>query len=358
MKTEPVIPFSVSFTAGVATACCIRATHAVCIASLAGAFLLLGLSMAVIHGEKALLLGAVFLTGAFSAASRALQSPYFEDVLPLVQGISGTVRSAMDDLTSAIPFADDRTAPLINALLCGDRSGLGRDTVDAFRRSGASHLLALSGLHLGVLATGLGTALEVLGKSRAADYAKRATIIGFSFIYLIACGAGASLQRAFLFITIRQILLGQHSRQLSTAGTLCCALTIQLAADPLSIRSASFQLSYLAMAGITFIFPRLEAFFPDEGRHPGPVRRMWSSMAMSISCQLTTLPVAWLRFHSIPHCFILTNLIALPLCEALVCSAALLAAMSALGWMPAALITVVDTLSRLLLGSIGIISGM
>lgn len=358
MKTEPIIPFSLSFTAGVAAASCIRGGQYSGIAVLCAIFLTAGICLQTRRMEGTLLMVTVFLAGLYSALSRSLPLPPSGSANPPLAHLSISFREGFRSLTSDIPFRDERTAPLINALLCGDRSALSPGMVESFRKSGASHLLALSGLHLGVLATGLGTILNVLGNSRKAQGAKSVIIISFCLLYLAACGAGPSLQRAFLFITIRRILHHDHSRRLSTAGTLCCALTIQLAIDPLSIRSVSFQLSYLAMAGITFILPRLEAFYPDEGRRHDPIRKLWKSMAMSVSCQIPTLPLVWIKFHSIPHCFILTNLISLPLCEILVSSAALLTVMSALGFRPQALITVVDTLSRILLRAIGIISEM
>lgn len=349
MKTEPIIPFSLSFTAGVTVASCINAGYPYCTAALSGVFLLIGISIVVQRGEAFLLLGAVALAGFYSAESRSLSGTFPGDIQSATRGLTLGFREYMRTLTASIPFSDRRTPALIDALLCGDRSALPRGTVEAFRKSGASHLLALSGLHLGVLATGLGAVLEVLGRSRGAQYAKSAIIIAFCLLYLLACGAGPSLQRAFFFIAIRQILSHDRSRRLSPSGTLCLALTIQLTIDPLSIRSASFQLSYLAMAGITFIYPRLEAFYPGGNARPGPIRKVWNNMALSVSCQIATLPVVWIRFHSLPQCFILTNLISLPICEALVASGAALTAMSALGFHPKALITMTDFLSRLLL---------
>ena len=94
-------------------------------------------------------------------------------------------------------------------------------------------------------------------------------------------------------------------------------LLATLLAGAITITSVGFQLSYAAMAGIAFIYPRLKESWPgnpmDDGRMTKAVRWVWNSAAMSISCQITTAPLVWVHFHSFPQHFLLTNLLALPL---------------------------------------------
>ena len=111
--------------------------------------------------------------------------------------------------------------------------------------------------------------------------------------------------------TGRRLLPGRRRR---SVNVFCAALTVQLAVSPTVVGSLGFQLSYLAMLGIVLVFPRLEAWYPD-GRRRDPVRRIWSAVALTLSCQLFTAPLVWVRFHSFPKYFLLTNLGALPLTE-------------------------------------------
>jgi len=129
-------------------------------------------------------------------------------------------------------------------------------------------------------------------------------------------GAAPSLVRAFLFILLNESARLLPGRQRRPLNIFCTALIIQLACKPEVIRSLGFQLSYLAMLGIQLLYPRLDAWYPSPG--PGrrdPLRRIWSAMALSCSCQLFTAPLVWLRFGTFPRYFLLTNLGGLPLLE-------------------------------------------
>ena len=138
---------------------------------------------------------------------------------------------------------------------------------------------------------------------------------------------------------------------------LCLALLVQLVLDPSVICSVGFQLSYLAMAGIFLVYPVLEKCYPEGSRY-NPLRWIWKTAALSISCQLFTAPLAWLRFHSFPRYFLLTNLLALPLVSILMTVAVATVILSALGWCPALLITTTDGLGRLLLWVLEVICAM
>ena len=265
----------------------------------------------------------------------------------------------MDRLRALIDgagFADERTAPLLRALMTGDRSGLDWQTVSAFRLSGASHLLALSGLHMGVIALFVRRVLMVLGNSRPAEIVRSVLLVGFCLTYTIACGASPSLVRAFLFILLGQIAALSPNRRSPLSDRLCIAATIQLAFDPLAIGSIAFQLSYLAMIGIVFIAPRLEAWYPSTrlSERIDPFRWIWKAASLAISCQLTTAPLVWLRFGNFPHYFLLTNLLAMPVCELLLPLAIMTLALGS----PAFMVRATDYLSGLLLEILQIISGL
>ena len=253
-------------------------------------------------------------------------------------------------------FAREETAPLLRALLTGDRSGLERQTVAAFRSSGASHLLALSGLHLGVIAVLLNVLLSVLGNSRPARIVRSVLLVLFCAAYTIACGASPSLVRALLFIILQQFAAHCPGRSSTSTGRLCIAATVQLAFDPLSIRSLAFQLSYLAMLGITVIAPRLQDWYPSTARSYrfDPFFTIWKAASLAVSCQLTTAPLVWLRFGSLPRYFLLTNLFAMPVCEALLPVAMLTLLLGS----PTLLVRLTDRLATLLLRIIEIIAGL
>lgn len=273
-------------------------------------------------------------------------------VLDWADAAVGRLRACIE----ALPFRDPGTPALLKALLTGDRSGLSRETVAIFRESGASHVLALSGLHIGIVYLLFDKLTRVLGQTPAARRIRFGLIVLGAGFFTLMTGAGASIVRAFLFIVINETLrlLGRPRK---AVRVLCLALLVQLVIDPPAVREVGFQLSYLAMAGIFLLYPVLEAWYPASVSWD-PLRKIWSMAALSISCQLFTGPLAWLRFHSFPNHFLLTNLLAIPLTTALMATAVTTVVLGLLGWSPALLITATDGLCRLLAWVLEIIASM
>ena len=261
----------------------------------------------------------------------------------------------------SIPFSDSQTNAVIKALLTGEKADIPPSVTAAFRDSGASHILALSGFHLGIIYGIVRALLSVLGNRRKALILRAAATIAACGFYTMATGAGASIVRAFLFITLHETASLSH-RYHSTGSILLAALFIQLVISPESVTSVGFQLSYAAMAGIAFIFPWLKGLWPgnphkDRGVTKG-VRWIWNSAAMSISCQVTTGPLAWIYFHSFPRHFLLTNLIVLPLAGLVIPSALATLTLHSLGLYPALLIKGTELLVSTMITALEIIATM
>lgn len=280
-----------------------------------------------------------FIAGAFCYSSSAIPAR----VTASSPDFASDALSRLLALTDSIEFGHEGTGAMVKALLTGRREGLDRATVAAFRSSGASHILALSGLHLGVIYAILSRALAVLGNSRPGMAARSTAIIVLCGFYALMTGCGPSIVRAFLFIFLNEMYRLHSGRKRSAVSIFCVALTLQLVFNPQVITSVGFQLSYLAMAGIFFIFPRLDALYPASSSLD-PMRRIWSSAMISLSCQLTTAPVAWYHFHTFPKYFLLTNLLALPLSSLIMTSAVTTVCLTALGICPEALVRLTDAL--------------
>ncbi|MGN1215164.1 MAG: ComEC/Rec2 family competence protein [Candidatus Cryptobacteroides sp.] len=260
-----------------------------------------------------------------------------------------------------MPFSDNQAPALIKALLTGDRSGLSPETTAFFRKAGASHILALSGLHLGIIYMFLSKATSPIGNSPAARILRYFLIVGASLAYCITTGAGPSLVRAFLFILIGESAAILH-REKNPVLTLMAAMTIQLSIRPEVITSLGFQLSYLAMAGILLVYPHLKAIYPGNGTdligRMDPMRRIWQSAMLSVSCQLFTGPLVWFRFHTFPRYFIITNLTALPLTSAVMLLSVGAILLSAAGICPEILVRIDEYAVRTLVFCLKTIAGI
>ena len=262
---------------------------------------------------------------------------------------------------SRIPFPHQRTNALLRALLTGKRDMLDRATTAAFRKAGASHILALSGLHLGIIYLIISRLLFFLGKSRRASILRSAIIVGLCGAYTAATGAGPSIVRAFIFITLAEIARNCPGRRRSGVNIWCTALLIQLCVRPSVISSVGFQLSYLAMLGTFTLFPVLRDWYPSAGPKKDrflPVKRIWEMMALSISCQVFTAPLVWLRFHTFPKYFLLANLISLPLTEALIVGGLACTGLEAIKISPRFFTRAVDWISELLCSSLETIASI
>ena len=222
----------------------------------------------------------------------------------------------MQEAIDRLAFRDKNCNAVAKALITGERCDITKETVMIFRKSGASHILALSGLHLGIIYSIITRALSFIGNDRRIWIPRSVFIICVCGFYTLATGAGASIVRAYLFICLSEF--GRLAdRQRSTAQLFFAAIIIQSAISPSSVKTIGFQLSYAAMAGIAFILPWLKSFWPgsihDDGAFTKVTRKIWDACAMSISCQITTAPLAYIYFGTVPSNFLLANLLALPL---------------------------------------------
>ena len=274
--------------------------------------------------------------------------------------------SATGEAIDRIGFRSPDTNAIIKALIIGDRSDIPKDITQAFRDSGASHILALSGLHLGIIYSILAKGLSFIGNKSGARAVRSAAIILTCGLYTLATGAGPSIVRAFLFIFIGETSR-LHDRYRSTGTVLLSALLIHLTIAPSDIREVGFQLSYAAMAGIAYIFPWLKGFWPDDKGEdsigvlkycPRPLRWIWATASMSIACQITTAPLAWHYFGTFPVHFLLTNLIALPLTGLIIPVALLTLVLSVCGICPDMISRACEMLVTALSQALDIISAM
>jgi competence protein ComEC len=267
----------------------------------------------------------------------------------------------MQEAIDRIPFQDNRCNAVAKALVTGERSGIPSEIVLAFRESGASHILALSGLHLGIIYGIVNRLFSIFGNYRALWVPRSLVIIAFCGFYTLATGAGPSIVRAFLFIALAETGRLTH-RHRSTGQLFFTALIIQLVISPLSVKSIGFQLSYAAMAGIAFICPWLKGLWPgnvyEDRLFTRCVRKVWDACSLSISCQITTAPLAWLYFGTLPRYFLLTNLLAIPLTGGIIPAILTTLILNGLGICPMFVVRITELMISGLIELLDIIAAM
>ncbi len=357
--------FALTFAAGAAFAAYIPASHD--ILSLALPAVLLTCTALLMHPAhkslRDLPLICIILTIGFSCGGVSmLAGETTSSWLPEENLLTEKAHDFCQRIKAAIGsirFKERDANSIVSALITGDRNSLTHEVTEAFRKSGASHILALSGLHLGIIYGMLKWVSGAFGRRLLPKSAEAVMIISACGFYTVATGAGPSITRAFLFI-----LLGETAsvtgRLRSTGAILWAAFLLQLIYDPLSLKSISFQLSYAAMIGIAYIYPHLREFWPDDGGGPvgKVIKKTWDSAALSISCQVTTAYLAWTYFGTFPRHFLLTNLIALPLTGIIIPSSLGIMALDGIGICPDMFIRCVDRLINILVESLEIIASL
>ncbi|MBO7320477.1 MAG: ComEC/Rec2 family competence protein [Bacteroidales bacterium] len=213
-------------------------------------------------------------------------------------------------LSLVIPPEESAANSLLKALAMGNKGDLPQSLKISYRLSGAMHLLALSGLHVGYIYGGLKLALGIIPKFGKWGMLKSLIIMALLGFYAIFTGASPSICRAVLmaFIYETGTLTGREKHGLNSlsisALTICCI-------DPSAPAGISFQLSYCAMLGIFLIQPHLERAISEISSNMR-IRKIWNTIGISISCQLATLPLTLFYFDSFPLVSLLTNLITMP----------------------------------------------
>ena len=209
-------------------------------------------------------------------------------------------------------------ASLYRALLTGDRSGLSATSREAFVRVGIYHMLAISGLHMAMLAAGLHLVVITLLRCWPTllltfDHERLAAAISFVPLLLYGFVSGFQPPALRAFIMISLYLFCRWQRQSwHPLTTISLAALLILASQPLELFHPSFQLSFAAVLGIALILPRLSTIIQQE--HGGRVRAwVLGSIAVSLAASLATLPLILFHFQRTSLIGLFTTLLFEPL---------------------------------------------
>ncbi len=197
------------------------------------------------------------------------------------------------------------------ALSTGERKYLPEEIVENFRLSGTSHLLALSGFHLGVLYHFLLYILFICSGNDERRLLRSIFILVLLWSYAYYTGLSPSIFRAILSISVFEAakLL---SRKKHPVTALSLSAIIILLVDPNYAHSTGFQLSFSAMLGIILIYPTLLKKL-DLLKTNKLINYICKAGFLSISCQIFTAPLILMNFGNYNHYFLFANILCMPL---------------------------------------------
>jgi competence protein ComEC len=194
---------------------------------------------------------------------------------------------------------------LAEALLIGYKNDLDRDLIQSYSNTGVVHVVAISGLHLGLVYS----ILNILCKPFKRKPLRAAIILTGLWLFSLLAGASPSVLRSAVMFS--SIVIGEMiTRKSSVINSLSVSAFFLLCYDPYWLWDLGFILSYSALLSIVLFMKPLYNIYISENKI---IDAVWKLNAVTISAQVLTLPVLIYCFGQFPNLFIITNFLAIPL---------------------------------------------
>lgn len=218
---------------------------------------------------------------------------------------------------------------LAEALLIGYKNDLDKDLVQSYSNTGVVHIIAISGLHLGLIYGLLIQLLKPFKKRKGFKWLSPVLIIAGLWLFSLLAGAQPSVLRSALMFT--SIVLAETvSRKTSIYNSLAFSAFILLCINPFWLWDVGFQLSYAAVLSIVIFMKPVYNWLYIKNK---VLDFAWKLNAISIAAQLLTTPLSIYHFHQFPNFFLLTNFVAVPLSSIIVLGEIFLCTISFLPWL-------------------------
>ena len=203
------------------------------------------------------------------------------------------------------------------ALLLGQKESLGKEVKQAYSATGTQHILAVSGLHVGIIYSILLLPLTFFKqKGQLLQKSYLILVLGLIWIYALMTGFSPSVVRAVVMFSL--VTLGQmRKRKPSIWNILAFSALLLLVLDPAIQTDLGFQLSYLAVAGIVGLQPILLRMWAPSNR---VLDYFWQMATVTLAAQLITSPLTLHYFHTFPTYFLVANLLIVPLSYIILCA--------------------------------------
>lgn len=219
------------------------------------------------------------------------------------------------------------TVAVLHALLLGQKDLLTEDLQLAYASAGAMHVLAVSGLHVGIIYIILQALLNLIPNRFLKAWMRLVLLLSILWGFALITGLSASVIRAvtmFSFIAIGKGML----RHVNTFNTIVCSAFVLMLFNPFIIMEVGFQLSYAALIGIIWLQPFIYKRIP---KMPWLLDKVWELTSVSVAAQIATFPLGLYYFHQFPSYFFVSNLGVIPLVGILLYYAVFSVALSSFG---------------------------
>ena len=244
-------------------------------------------------------------------------------------GRIASIRSQIQESLAQEGFSEDEFG-VINALLLGQRQEVSKELLNDYSKAGAIHILAISGLHVGIILLILSWLFKPLEAFKKGRFLKLIIIVIMLWFFALLAGMSASVIRAVTMFTA--VAIGQSFRRTnSVIHSLIFSMFVLLLYKPMFLFDVGFQLSYLAVYGIVVIQLRLVQLWRPKWKL---LDKVWQLTTVSLAAQLSVLPLSLFYFHQFPGLFLVSNLVIVPFLGIILMSGVLVVVLSICSLLP------------------------
>lgn len=249
------------------------------------------------------------------------------------------VRAEVLDVYKSFDLSDDEYS-FISAITLGYKADLSDDLKEAFRASGTSHILAVSGLHVGIIYIIILSLFSFLSSRGKTFILKQILILLFLWGYVFITGMPVSVVRAAIMLSLLSVG-SMLNRKGLTYNTLAVAAFFTLIINPNYLFDVGFQLSFAAVFSILFFQPKISKLFTPKYKAS---KYIWNLFTVSFAAQLGVFPLGLYYFGTFPTYFFITNLLVIPFIGIIIYSAVSLILFSLLSFLNIGLLQAVTKL--------------
>lgn len=246
-----------------------------------------------------------------------------------IRGFAERIRNHLIEKLSESPIEPEQLA-IVHALVLGQRRNIDKVRYAEYAAAGAVHILAVSGLHVGVLFAIISWLLSPLKLIRYGKLLRSICIVIILWGFALIAGLSPSVVRAvtmFSFFALAAML----ERPTNTFNTLFLSFLLLLLIQPNWLFHVGFQLSYLAVFFILWVQPILYKWYQPKNR----VKRFfWGILTVTVAAQMGVAPLSLFYFHQFPGLFFVTNLVILPFLSLLLCTGIIVVLLATLDLLP------------------------
>ncbi|MAU27530.1 MAG: competence protein [Muricauda sp.] len=241
---------------------------------------------------------------------------------------------------------------VIQALLLGERSAVSQETYDDYKNAGAVHILAISGLHVGILLLLLQFLLKPMERLPKGRTLKLVTIVLLLWSFAFVAGLSPSIVRAVTMFSFVAYAL-HLNRPTNTFNTLVWSMFFILLFEPLFLFQVGFQMSYAAVFAIVWLYPKLQDFWRPKNVL---LRKTWQLFSVGVAAQLGVLPLSLFYFHQFPALFFVSNLAVVPFLGFTLGCGILVIVLALLDMLPAFLVSAYNGIIHMMNAVIGFVA--